>query len=117
MFYYDVTLAAVTLVPIPIMMFCTYLFQKRVRKASEKVRVQVANMNTLLQEYLSGIQLIKIFSREQKAICDFDDINQKHRNAHIETVWYYAVFFPVVEVLSAVSIGLVKNNKTNVSYS
>ena len=65
MFYYDLQLAAVTLAPIPVMMFCTYLFQKKVRKASEKVRVQVSNLNTLLQEYLSGIQLIKIFSRLQ----------------------------------------------------
>ena len=105
MSYYDVKLALVTLLPIPIMIFCTYVFQKNVRKASEKVRVQVANMNTLLQEYVSGMALIKIFSREEKAVQDFDAINQKHRDANIQTVWYYAVFFPVVELLLACSIG------------
>ena len=105
MCYYDVKLAVVTLVPIPVMIFCTYVFQKNVRKASEKVRVQVANMNTLLQEYISGMALIKIFSREEKAVQDFDSINQKHRDANIQTVWYYAIFFPVVELLLACSIG------------
>ena len=105
MCYYDVKLAVVTLLPIPVMIFCTYVFQKNVRKASEKVRVQVANMNTLLQEYISGMALIKIFSREEKAVQDFDSINQKHRDANIQTVWYYAIFFPVVELLLACSIG------------
>ena len=105
MCYYDVKLAIVTLLPIPVMIFCTYVFQKNVRKASEKVRVQVANMNTLLQEYISGMALIKIFSREEKAVQDFDSINQKHRDANIQTVWYYAIFFPVVELLLACSIG------------
>ena len=106
MFYYDWQLAFATLSPLPIMVLSTYLFQKKVRRASEKVRAQVSNMNTYLQEHLSGMHLIQIFSRHQSSIREFDDINLKHRSAHIETVWYYAVFFPVVEILLACSIGM-----------
>jgi len=106
MFYYDWSLALATLSPLPLMVLVTYLFQKKVRSASEKVRTQVSNMNTYLQEHISGMHLIQIFSRQKTSIREFDDINLKHRAAHIETVWYYAVFFPVVEILLACSIGM-----------
>lgn len=107
MLYEDWQLALLTLMSIPIMLVSTYIFQKYVRSATKVVRDQVANMNSFLQEHISGINIIQLFAKEEKVIDEFDEINRKHRDAHIQTIWYYAVFFPIVELLLAVSVGII----------
>ena len=106
MFYINWQLAIITLTPLPLLILSTYIFQKGVKKASDAVRTQVANLNSFLQEHISGMSIVQVFGREQKEFENFKKINKKHKQAHIQTIWYYSIFFPVVEIFSAVSIGL-----------
>lgn len=103
----DWKLALLTMTSIPLMLLGTYIFQKNVRTATKVVREQVSNMNSFLQENISGINIVQLFAKEKDAIHSFDEINKKHRDAHIQTIWYYAIFFPVVELLLAVSVGMI----------
>lgn len=107
MFTEDWQLALITLSTLPFMLVSTYIFQKNVRRATKIVRDQVSNMNSFLQEHISGINIVQLFAKEDKVIESFDTINQKHRNAHIQTIWYYAVFFPIVELFLAFSICMI----------
>ncbi len=106
MFATDVKLSLVCLSVLPLLFYSGYLFKEAVKSSFEEVRNKVAQMNTFVQEHLTGMQIVQIFNREPQEFEKFKQINAEHRNANIQSVFYYSVFFPVVEVLSAVAIGL-----------
>ncbi|MCB9256004.1 MAG: ABC transporter ATP-binding protein [Chitinophagales bacterium] len=99
-------LALVSMIVLPLMVLSTYLFKESVKKAFQKVRTQVALLNAFLQEHISGMRLVQIFGAEQQEYEKFEKINEKHKEANIEAIWAYSIFFPVVEILLAVAIGL-----------
>ena len=107
MFSEDAMLSLLTLSSLPLMFLSTYIFQKNIRSATKKVRDNIAKINAFLQEYITGIHIVQVFVKDQRIINDFDKINKKHRDAHIETIWYYSIFFPVVEMLTAISVGVI----------
>lgn len=106
MLYVDWRLTLISLATIPFLLIATYIFKERTKKAFQDVRVEVAKLNTFLQEHISGMRITQIFVRENAEMEKFKKINRRHRVAHIKSVWYYSIFFPVVELMSATSIGL-----------
>ena len=104
MFWVDWRLSLLTLIPIPILIFATRLFAKAMKKSFQSERTQVSKLNTFVQEHLMGMNLIQLFAYESKAESKFQSINEKHRDAHISAVWANSIFFPVVELLSSLSI-------------
>jgi len=90
----------------PVIIYATRLFQKAMKKAFEEVRLQVANLNTFVQERLSGMKIVQIFRREQIEYQNFVAINEKHKKAWLKTVWFNSIFFPVAEIVSSITIGL-----------
>lgn len=106
MLYTDWELTLVVLIPMPFLMLASYVFKEAIKSAFQEVRTQVANLNTFLQEHISGIRIIQYFARENQEMRKFKKINARHRDAHIRSNWYYSIFFPVVEIISALSIGL-----------
>lgn len=106
MVYTDWLLTLVALIPIPILIFATSIFKKVIKKAFQDVRTQVSNLNSFVQERITGMKIIQIFNREKLESEQFEVMNKKHRDAHIRTVWAYSIFFPIVEMLSASSLGL-----------
>ena len=99
MLYTDWRLTIVILIPMPFLMVASYVFK-------EAIRNQISNLNTFLQEHITGIKIIQYFARENQEMRKFKRINAKHRDAHIRSNWYYSIFFPVVEIISAISLGL-----------
>lgn len=99
-------LALVTLSTIPLLVVATNLFKNGVKKTFTEVRNAVAALNTFTNEHISGMRIVQLFNREKQECEKFKDINQKHKMANIRSIWYYSVFFPVVEILSAISIAL-----------
>ncbi|MFM7900453.1 MAG: ABC transporter ATP-binding protein, partial [Bacteroidota bacterium] len=106
MFYVDWQLTLVSLSTIPLLAVATNIFKNSVKKSFTEVRTQVAALNTFVNEHLSGIRIVQMNNREVKELGRFKNINALHRDANIRSVWYYSIFFPVVEILSAISIGL-----------
>ncbi|OYU97115.1 MAG: antibiotic ABC transporter ATP-binding protein [Bacteroidetes bacterium B1(2017)] len=106
MFSENVKLSLVCLSVLPFLFYSGYLFKEKIKESFELVRTQVARLNTFVQEHLSGMQIVQLFNREEREFTAFKEINAQHRDANIKSVFYYSVFFPVVEVLSAISIGL-----------
>lgn len=106
MLYIDWELTLVSLTTIPFLLIATYIFKEKTKKAFQDVRTEVAKLNTFLQEHITGMRIIQIFVREDAEYNKFKDINRRHRKAHIKSVWYYSIFFPVVELMSATSIGI-----------
>ncbi|HRB85265.1 MAG TPA: ABC transporter ATP-binding protein [Bacteroidia bacterium] len=107
MFYIHPQLAAISLSTIPVLLIATRVFQKNIRKTFNDVRIQVAKLNEFVQEHLVAMRIVQLFNREEEELNKFHEINAKHRDANIRSIWYYSLFFPVVEILSAVSIGLI----------
>ena len=106
MFYKDWRLTLISLSTIPILLVATRIFQYGINKTFREVRTQVAALNTFVQEHITGMSIVQIFNREEEEFNRFKKINAEHMNANIRSVWYYSIFFPVVELLSATSIGL-----------
>ena len=107
MFYTDWRLAIITMVTIPILLVATSWFKRNIKASFQDVREQVSQLNTFVQEHIVGMNIVQIFNRERAEYKKFKTINRSHRDAHLRSIFYYAVFFPIVEVLSAISIGLV----------
>ena len=107
MFYTDWRLAIISMLTIPILLIATAWFKKNIKAAFQDIRDQVSSLNTFVQEHIVGMKIIQIFNREYAEYQKFKKINKSHRDAHLRSIFYYAVFFPIVEVLSAISIGLV----------
>ncbi|MBE9584805.1 ABC transporter ATP-binding protein [Mucilaginibacter sp. JRF] len=106
MFSQDWKLALVTLLPMPLLILATSIFKEAIKSAFQEVRTQVAQLNTFLQEHISGVSVIQYFAREEQEFRKFNDVNKKHRDAHIRSNWSYSIFFPVIEILFAVCMGL-----------
>src|ERR1700712_517783 len=106
MLYQDWKLALITLIPMPLLFASTYVFKEAIKSSFQEVRTQVAQLNTFLAEHISGMSVIQIFAREDQEMRKFKAVNTKYRDANIRSNWYYSIFFPVVEILFAVCIGL-----------
>jgi len=106
MIYRDLTLTIVVLLPLPLLMLATSKFQKAIKSAFQEIRTEVSNLNTYLQEHITGISIIQYFAREDQEYKKFVKINSRYRDANIRSNWYYSIFFPVVEIISAMSMGL-----------
>jgi len=106
MLYVDWKLALITLIPMPLLLISTYIFKEAIKSSFQEVRTQVAHLNTFLAEHISGISIIQYFSREDQEMRKFKAVNTKYRDANIRSNWYYSIFFPVVEILFAVCMGL-----------
>ena len=91
---------------LPLILYATRLFQKSMKIAFEEVRLQVANLNSFVQERISGIQIVQLFHREKIEDQNFKSINEKHKRAWLKTVWFNSIFFPVAEIASSLTIGL-----------
>jgi ATP-binding cassette subfamily B protein len=107
MFTMDVQLSLVTLSVLPFLVLITMWFRKGARDAYREVRTQLARINTFFQEHITGMNVVQIFHREEKELHKFRAINKAHTDAHIHSVFYYAVFYPCVELLQAVAVGLI----------
>lgn len=106
MFGVDWKLTLISLAPFPLLIVATYFFKESVNKSFIKVRNAVAALNAFVQEHLTGMNVVQTFSAEKKEFLKFKKINREHRNAYIRAIFAYSVFFPVVEIILAVSIGL-----------
>lgn len=106
MLYVDWRLTLISLSVMPLLMIATYVFKEKTKKAFQEVRTEVSRINTFLQEHITGMKIVQIFAREKQEMENFKKINRLHRDAHIRSVLYYSVFFPVVEIIAAASIGL-----------
>ncbi|TCC82418.1 ABC transporter ATP-binding protein [Pedobacter hiemivivus] len=106
MVYKDWALTLVVLLPMPLLIVATSVFQKAIKSAFQEIRTEVSNLNTYLQEHISGVSIIQYFAREEQEYKKFVKINARYRDANIRSNWYYSIFFPVVEIISAVSLGL-----------
>ena len=107
MFFINWKLTLICLIPFPIMLIATYFFKESVNKSFVQVRNAVAALNAFVQEHISGMQVVQAFAAEEKELKKFDTINEKHKKANINAIFAYSVFFPVVEVVLALSIGLI----------
>jgi ATP-binding cassette subfamily B protein len=107
MLWMDVRLTLVTLLTVPMLWAATTWFRKGARKGYDMVRTRIARINAFLQEHFAGAQTVQIFNAEVKSIYKFDEINADYRKANIDTVFYYAVFFPLVDFIGAVGIALI----------
>jgi ATP-binding cassette subfamily B protein len=106
MFYTDWQITLVCLIPFPILIIATYIFKESVNKSFIKVRNAVAQLNSFVQEHISGMALIQAFAAEEQEQKKFTKINNEHQHANIGAIFAYSVFFPIVELVSALSIGL-----------
>ena len=106
MLYVDWRLSLIVFSILPIILYATRLFQKSMKRAFEEVRLQVSNLNSFVQERLIGMKIVQIFHREKIEYYQFVSINEKHKKAWLKTVWFNSIFFPVAEISSSVTIGL-----------
>lgn len=106
MFYTSWQLTLVCLITLPFLIWSSYWFKEAVKKSYEIIRSQVSYMNAFLQERISGMRIVQIFNAEEQEWKKFEAINQKYTKANIKSIFYYAIFFPIVEILSAASLGL-----------
>ena len=106
MLYVDWRLSIIVFSILPIILYATRLFQKSMKKAFEEVRIEVANLNSFIQERISGIKIVQLFHREKMEYKNFIDINENHKKAWLKTVWFNSIFFPIAEISSSVTIGL-----------
>lgn len=107
MFSMNWELALISLSVLPLLFYGTFLFRKKAREAYRDVRLQIARINTFMQEHITGMTVDQIFNREKKAFQKFDSINGLHRDANIRSVFYYAVFYPGVDLIGAIAVGLI----------
>ncbi len=107
MFAMSWDLSLVTLSVLPVLIYATFLFRKKVRESYRDVRFHLARLNSYLQEHITGMNIVQIFNKEEEEIKKFSGINGDHRDANVKSIFYYAVFFPTVEILSSVAMGLI----------
>jgi ABC-type multidrug transport system fused ATPase/permease subunit len=104
MFLTNWQLALMTLIPVPILIWSTRIFARAMKGSFQQERVAVTKLNTFVQERLTGMSLVQLFNRQKNEAASFDEINKAHRGAHIKAVWANSIFFPLVEILSSLSI-------------
>lgn len=106
MLFINWKLTLIVLIPIPILIIATTLFKNAIKKSFSQVRTQIGKLNSFVQEHITGMSIVQIFSREKQEAQIFRDINNKHKKAHIKGIMAYSIFFPIVELLSAISVTL-----------
>jgi subfamily B ATP-binding cassette protein MsbA len=99
-------LSLIVFAVLPVILFATRKFQKAMKFAFDEVRTQVANLNTFVQERISGMHIVQLFVREHQEYQSFQEINEKHKKAWLKTVWYNSIFFPIAELSTSITIGL-----------
>ncbi|GAA4454896.1 ABC transporter ATP-binding protein [Nibrella saemangeumensis] len=107
MFWTDWRMAAISLSMIPLMLLSTYVFKEKIKDSFNEVRVAVSNLNSFVQERITGMSIVQIFGSEKIESEKFREINDQHRKANIRSIWYYSVYFPVADVIAAAGTGLV----------
>jgi len=107
MFYFNWKLALIALAVLPILIYATRVFQQAIKATFQEVRNQVANLNGFVQERVTGMKIVQLFNREKVEYKSFKDINNKHKEAYVKTIWYFSIFFPIAEILSSIGIGLI----------
>ncbi|MDX1769259.1 MAG: ABC transporter ATP-binding protein [Arenibacter troitsensis] len=100
-------LSLIVFAVLPIILYATRLFQKAMKVAFIEVRAQVSNLNSFVQERITGMKIVQLFTREEIEKEKFREINEKHQNAWLRTVWYNSIFFPVAEIVSSITVGLI----------
>lgn len=106
MVWIDWRLALISFSVLPLLVIATRLFQQGIKKSFQEVRKQVANLNTFVQERISGMSIVQLFTREKTEYNNFKKINQEYKKAYISAIWYYSIFFPITDLLSSLAIGL-----------
>jgi ABC-type multidrug transport system fused ATPase/permease subunit len=107
MFYMNWRLTWIVIIAMPVLVYITRIFQKKMQVAFEEVRNQVANMNTFVQERVTGMKIVQLFNREAIEFEKFKEINQKHNKAWIKTIFYNSIFFPIADIISSLTLGAV----------
>ncbi len=107
MFYQSWRLTLLVLIIMPFILYATRVFQKKMKAAFEVVRTEVANLNSFVQERITGMKIVQLFTREETEYNKFKNINDKHRKGWIKTVWYNSIFFPIAEMSTSITIGLI----------
>ena len=107
MFFMDINLSLVTLSVLPVLIYGTFLFRKKVRESYRDVRLHLARLNSYMQEHITGINVVQIFRKEKDELKKFSNINNDYRQANIKSIFYYAIFYPGVELLSSIAVGLI----------
>ena len=107
MFFINWKLAFIAIAVLPILLYATKVFQKAIKATFQEVRNQVANLNGFVQERVTGMKIVQLFNREKVEYDNFKNINNKHKQAYIKTIWYFSIFFPIAEILSSIGIGLI----------
>lgn len=99
-------MALIAFIVLPVLIYATKIFQIAIKSAFQEVRIQVANLNGFVQERVTGMKIVQLFNHEKVEYDKFVKINNLHKKANIKTVWYYSIFFPIAEILSSISVGL-----------
>ena len=107
MFIINWKLAFIAIAVLPILVYATKVFQKAIKATFQEVRNQVSNLNGFVQERVTGMKIVQLFNRENIEYNNFKEINNKHKDAYIKTIWYFSIFFPIAEILSSIGIGLI----------
>jgi ATP-binding cassette, subfamily B, multidrug efflux pump len=107
MFYMNWKLTWIVVVAMPLLVFITRIFQRKMQVAFEEVRTQIANMNSFVQERVTGMKIVQLFNREKIEAENFKEINNKHKVAWIKTILYNSIFFPIADIISSITLGLV----------
>ena len=107
MFYKSWQLTLLVITVLPFIIYATRVFQKKMKIAFEEVRTQVADLNTFVQERITGMKIVQLFNREKAEYQNFKNINNKHRKAWVRTVWYNSIFFPIAEMSTSITVGLI----------
>lgn len=107
MFSMSWDLALVTLAVMPVLVFATFLFRKKVRETYRDVRKHLARLNSYMQEHITGMNVVQIFAKQKSELKKFSSINNDHKVANIKSIFYYAIFYPFIELLNSIAIGLI----------
>ena len=107
MFFMNWQLSLIVIVAMPILVFFTRIFQRKMQLAFEEVRLQIANMNTFVQERVTGMKIVQLFNRENIEYEKFKSINEKHRKAWVKTILYNSIFFPIADIISSLTLGII----------
>jgi ATP-binding cassette subfamily B multidrug efflux pump len=107
MIYINWRLALIVFAVLPLILYATRLFQKAMKVAFTEVRAEVSNLNSFVQERLTGMRIVQLFTREKIESENFKKINEKHKKAWLKTVWYNSIFFPIAEIVSSITLGLI----------
>jgi ATP-binding cassette, subfamily B, multidrug efflux pump len=106
MFYQDWRLSLLSLSTLPLLLISTYIFKEKIKVTFNDVRNAVSNLNTFVQEHITGMNIVQIFGSEKREFEKFKEINEEHKRANLKSVLYYSIYFPVAEIIAAAGIGL-----------